>query len=640
MRLVGFGLAVSGSIQAADPKSGQRFEADRIVAFGDVHGDHAVLVRLLRAADVVDDDLRWAAGTTHLVSLGDLLDRGPGSIAILDLLMRLQDEAATAGGRVHMVLGNHELMNLIGDLRYVPAAEFAAFAGTGTGTGTGATESTLAARPAGYVERYQAFTPTGRYGRWLLAQPAAVIVNDTLFVHGGLPPTAAALGLDALNRTVATRLDELLALRTALETAAIIAPHGDVQANAMALKAARAALTADPAQSAPGNPDDSGLPPAAFAPLPLEREAQVTRFIELAEDALFSDGGVMWYRGTALCHDQLERPVLETGLAQMQAKRVVVGHTPTWDNRVRARFGGLAILADTGMLHAYYRGQPAALIIEGAATRVLYADDPTAVAAPDPRAGLEFELLDSTTVERVLGTGALIAEPTEPAESRSVTTEPGTDTPDQNGASTSADARATLPPGTTLVSVTEGDMRVTALFEPGSRAEVERQLAAYQLDRLLGLGLVVPVAERQFDGKRGVLSARWTRTVDEQARAAAKLSRSNWCARGNDYQLMYVFDALANNRGRTPNTMLYDRRTWQFASAGHANTFGRGRDLPPYLASAPKVLPPALADALRSLNDDNLQQAIGGLLPKPQLRAILQRRDDLLATWTIEDDLP
>ena len=231
----------------------------------------------------------------------------------------------------------------------------------------------------------------------------------------------------------------------------------------------------------------------------------------------------------------------------------------------------------------------------------------------------------------MLGAGTVTAQP---AAQTSTTTEPATDTLDGNGAAPSTDVRATLPPGTTLVSVTEGDQTVTALFEPGSRAEIERQLAAYRLDRLLGLGLVVPVAEREFDGKRGIVSARWTRTVDEQARAAAQLSRRNWCARGSDYQLMYVFDALVNNRGRTPNTMLYDRRTWQFASAGHAKTFDRGRELPPYLANAPKVLPPALADALRRLDEPMLTTALGGQLSKAQVRALLQRRDDLLNTWT------
>ena len=63
-----------------------------------------------------------------LVSLGDLLDRGADSRKVMDLLMRLQGEAVAAGGPVHVVLGNHEAMNVLGDLRYVDPGEYAAFA--------------------------------------------------------------------------------------------------------------------------------------------------------------------------------------------------------------------------------------------------------------------------------------------------------------------------------------------------------------------------------------------------------------------------------------------------------------------------------------------------------------------------------
>ena len=102
---------------------------DRVVAFADVHGAYDEVTALLKSVQVVDSDLRWTGGKTHLVSLGDLLDRGDDSRKVMDLLMRLQDEAATAGGRVHVLLGNHEAMNVLGDLRYVDPGEYSAFAG-------------------------------------------------------------------------------------------------------------------------------------------------------------------------------------------------------------------------------------------------------------------------------------------------------------------------------------------------------------------------------------------------------------------------------------------------------------------------------------------------------------------------------
>ena len=99
-----------------------------MVVVPDIHGAYPELTELLKASGVVNESLQWIAGETHLVSLGDLLDRGAESRKVMELLMRLQAEALNQGGRVHVVAGNHEIMNLVGDLRYVAAAEFAAFA--------------------------------------------------------------------------------------------------------------------------------------------------------------------------------------------------------------------------------------------------------------------------------------------------------------------------------------------------------------------------------------------------------------------------------------------------------------------------------------------------------------------------------
>jgi len=116
------------SIARAGAEADRWSNVERVIAFGDVHGAYDDLTQLLRTAGVVDAKLHWAAGTAHVVSTGDLIDRGPGSRQVMDLLMRLQTEARSAGGTLHVVLGNHEAMNLLGDLRYVTPAEFAAYA--------------------------------------------------------------------------------------------------------------------------------------------------------------------------------------------------------------------------------------------------------------------------------------------------------------------------------------------------------------------------------------------------------------------------------------------------------------------------------------------------------------------------------
>jgi hypothetical protein len=99
-----------------------------VVAIGDIHGDLHALDRSLRAAGLTDDNGRWSGGRTILVQTGDYLDRGPDVRGVLDRLMSLEPAAAAAGGRVVVLLGNHEVMNLVGDLRYVRPSTYQAFA--------------------------------------------------------------------------------------------------------------------------------------------------------------------------------------------------------------------------------------------------------------------------------------------------------------------------------------------------------------------------------------------------------------------------------------------------------------------------------------------------------------------------------
>src|SRR3954470_5427140 len=88
--------------------------AARVVAIGDVHGAGEPFVAILQRAGLIDAQRRWTGGATVFVQTGDLLDRGTAVREVLDLLMRLEPEAAKAGGRVQALLGNHEYMNLLG----------------------------------------------------------------------------------------------------------------------------------------------------------------------------------------------------------------------------------------------------------------------------------------------------------------------------------------------------------------------------------------------------------------------------------------------------------------------------------------------------------------------------------------------
>ena len=86
------------------------------------------MVSTLQNAEILDENLAWAGGEATLVIVGDILDRGPKSRAAMDLLIRLEGEADMVGGRVQVLIGNHEAMLLTGDMRYVSGPEYEAFA--------------------------------------------------------------------------------------------------------------------------------------------------------------------------------------------------------------------------------------------------------------------------------------------------------------------------------------------------------------------------------------------------------------------------------------------------------------------------------------------------------------------------------
>jgi hypothetical protein len=174
--------APTGAIAAATESPCVWTNVRRIVAIGDVHGDAAKFLRCLRMAGVVDTNGQWAAGDTHLVQTGDVMGRGRETRRVLDTLMALEPQAERTGGRVHMLLGNHEVRVLMGSRWYVPAADMEAYGG----------------REA-FIE---SFAPNGRYGRWLLARHAIVRINDTLFMHGGLSPAYGRRPLAELNRAI------------------------------------------------------------------------------------------------------------------------------------------------------------------------------------------------------------------------------------------------------------------------------------------------------------------------------------------------------------------------------------------------------------------------------------------------------
>ncbi|MEW5924135.1 MAG: metallophosphoesterase [Candidatus Zixiibacteriota bacterium] len=163
----------------------------KIFAISDIHGEYESLVDILINAGVIDDDLRWSWGEGHLVFNGDIFDRGDKVTECLWLIYRLEQEAIQAEGAVHFILGNHELMVLRGDNRYVNEKYL-----------DGIVKRTR-------ISHEDLFGPDMELGRWLRSKNTVEKINGILFVHGGLSPYVAAkeYSLLEINDAVRRSLD-------------------------------------------------------------------------------------------------------------------------------------------------------------------------------------------------------------------------------------------------------------------------------------------------------------------------------------------------------------------------------------------------------------------------------------------------
>ena len=161
---------------------------DRVVVISDIEGNFAALYSILLAQGVIDTAGNWVYGDGHLVMLGDLFDRGPDVTPLLWWLYVLEEQAQGAGGHLHILLGNHELMIIGGDTRYIHEKYRHQQKVTGIDyTSLYSTESVL--------------------GNWLRSKPALTRIGYNLFSHGGISPQVLGLdmSIDDLNRRVISR---------------------------------------------------------------------------------------------------------------------------------------------------------------------------------------------------------------------------------------------------------------------------------------------------------------------------------------------------------------------------------------------------------------------------------------------------
>lgn len=326
-------LFANGCATANDSNNDQR-----IIAIGDLHGDYDAYRAILSAAGLIDEDGKWSGGDTILVQTGDIPDRGPDTKRIIEEIQKLQRRAKRKGGKVITLIGNHEAMNIVGDLRYVHPGEYEAFVDNRSEAlrdsifeaNRRALKSYHAARgekltdeeirdawirdwPLGKVEHRRAWRPTDDIGSWVAGNDAVAKVGGVLFVHGGLSAEYSILSIDIMN----DRVRDAIRKEDNSETSILFDQLGPLWYRGLVRRPP---------------------PPAA------------------AEDAAGETPGAVAPARPGIAEE------VEIVLNAFDAERIVMGHTPSITG-IKATQGGRVIQIDTGA-SAYYGGVSAYLEIK------------------------------------------------------------------------------------------------------------------------------------------------------------------------------------------------------------------------------------------------------------------------------------
>jgi len=369
----------------------------RTIAIGDIHGSIEGFTSILKVTGLADASGKWTGGRTQLIQTGDYMDRGKGTRAVLDLLMALEDQAKAAGGRAFALLGNHEVMNLIGETRDATNEIFATFADANSEKRREAAwedyarlaaakkdkgepvpsvyaqtkDAWLTTRPLGYVEYKEALSPKGKYGQWLRGKPMVTEVGGNIFMHAGINPANPPGKIDDLNaqlRDEIRKLDQFVDKLIDLKLATRDFSLGElmqVASSELGLANARFAEA-----KAEGKEPDRGK-----LNIPLLMEAQ--EIMKINSWLSINPEGALWYRGLSTVPDDPQGGPFAALLQKYGAKRFVTGHTPQQNRSVTVRFGGRAVLIDTGMLTSVYKGRASALEIDGDKLTAYYEDGKT-----------------------------------------------------------------------------------------------------------------------------------------------------------------------------------------------------------------------------------------------------------------------
>ncbi len=630
--------------------------AERVVAIGDVHGDYDAFIGILQTAGLIDADLHWSGGDTTFVQTGDLLDRGSRTRPVLDLMMRLQEEAPQQGGRVIALLGNHEAMNLLLQRRDVGLASYSDWAtggenrsaefrsvakaarkldgllGRQSGAGSpGHQANWLEQNPPGSLNYIRDLAADGNYGAWLRTLPAVAKVGDTIFLHGGLNETTAALPIADINTRAQWEISAADACHHHLENLGYLAessPAGDmIQAGTAVLERFRQR-----------NPSSLKPPEAAALGVLEQCEGYQDWFV-------LSESGPLWLRDYYFNADRSTGWNGDDGLEHIEAvldlqsvEHVVVGHTPQLNGKILPRFDGRIFIIDTGMLSSFYGGNASALeIVDGTFTaiypdgsrEVLHRSEPGKTESDTAQAsvvsgwswpGRSGDPLPFSTPEEFLD----FLKEAKIVDQKVIAT--GINSPVRyTFEADGVQARAIL---RTSETVWQNQQGPNGRFYRYFKDSYIYECAAYELSEALGLHMVPPTMMHRVAGKTGSLQA-W---VENAQREADILEQGLTPPQPGPYvkQLLgrKFFDALVNNQDRNEGNTLITA-DWKIWLIDHTRTFFTEED--EERIAAINQASRQIVDTMRNTDRDALTARLKPYLTPIELKALFERWDALLA---------